>query len=245
MPDLFNAEKMRQFQLGFGKYLRDPQSETLPAGIPPRRAQVYESLLINNVSGFINACFPVCRKLLETAVWQNLCRAFFRDWRSQTPYFREIPGEFLQFLQQSEFLTQLPPWLLQLAHYEWAELNVDVCEDDADEKPIGLSVRGPVMNLAYQWPVHRISAEFQPEQPSETFLVVLRNSQHKVSFIEINAPTYVLIDQIQPQALSRETVVQRMSEVLQRPCDAAFAGHVHAMIDDLIRREVLVETKTQ
>lgn len=249
MPDLFNAEKLRQFQLAFGKYVRDPNTEALPSGIPPRRAQVYESLLINNVSGFINACFPVCRKLIEAGIWQNLCRAFFRDWRSQTPYFRDIPGEFLLYLQQlqemqqSELLHQLPPWLLQLAHYEWAELNVDVSDDDADQPPVGLSVRGSVMNLAYQWPVHRISVEFQPEQPSETFLVVLRNTQHKVSFIEINAATYVLIDQIQQQALPREAVVQRLSEVLQRQCDAAFAVHVNAMIDDLIQREVLVETK--
>src|SRR3990167_2310303 len=234
------TKPLREFQLSFGKYLRDPQQETLPDGIPPRRAQVYESLLINNVSGFINACFPVCRKLMEAAVWQNLCRAFFRDWRSQTPYFREIPGEFLQYLQQSEALSQLPPWLLQLAHYEWAELNVDVCDDDAGLLPVGLSVRGPVMNLAYQWPVHRISAEFQPEHPYETFLVLLRNFQHKVSFIEINAATYVLIDQIQQQALPREAVVQSMSEVLQRHCDAAFIGHVNDMIDDLIRREVLI-----
>ena len=40
---------LRNFQLTLGKYLRSPESETLPKGIKARRAQVYEELLINRL----------------------------------------------------------------------------------------------------------------------------------------------------------------------------------------------------
>ena len=50
-------------------------------------------------------------------------------------------------------------------------------------------------NLSYRFPVHQISPEFQPREPAEepTHLVVYRDRDERVRFLEINAVTQRLI----------------------------------------------------
>ncbi len=241
--------ELRKFQLEFGRYVRDPAAQSLPEHIPPRRARVYEELLFNNISGFINACFPVCRSLCSAEQWLGLRRDFFRDWRAQSPYFSQIPAEFLAFLEQNEaLLERLPPWFLALAHYEWVELDLDVrkadnavvpLQDTRDPKALRLN---PVLhNLAYEWPVHKIRPDALPEAPQATFLVALRNAEHQVRFIEVNPATSMLINLLQEQELPQEHVPEAMAGLLQRPCDEAFAGFCQQVIEQLITQEVIID----
>ena len=81
----------QQFQRALAQHLRDPHHTRRPAGVAPGRMTVDNELLFNNVCGFVDSCFPVCRELLGEARWRRLCRTFYRDWPSHTPWFREIP----------------------------------------------------------------------------------------------------------------------------------------------------------
>jgi hypothetical protein len=128
--------------------------------------------------------------------------------QAQTPYFLEIPKEFLAFLEQ-EHTPQADdfPFLLELAHYEWVELALSVSADSNDMTgidPDGDLLDGvPVISvlawpLAYQFPVHRISADFQPREPGEqpTYLAIYRDSDDEIGFMELNAVTAGLLDKI-------------------------------------------------
>ena len=98
-----------------------------------------------------------------------------------------------------------PPFLYELAHYEWVELALtsDTAEPpDADldqefdllESNLYLSpVAWP---LAYRFPVHRIGPQYQPRViPDEpTYLLVYRDAQDEVRFLEINAFTFRLLE---------------------------------------------------
>ena len=52
--------------------------------------------------------------------------------------------------------------------------------------------------LAYQFPVHRISADFQPQEPGEqpTYLAIYRDSDDEINFMELNTVTAGLLDKI-------------------------------------------------
>ena len=65
--------------------------------------------------------------MLGEVRWRRLCRRFLRDGALHTPWFREIPQEFVRFLAALP-AVRLPRWLAELAHYEWAELAVDVMD---------------------------------------------------------------------------------------------------------------------
>jgi hypothetical protein len=73
------------------------------------------------------------------------------------------------------------------------------------EIPLQLSPLACV--LAYQFPVHRISPEFLPTTVPEqaTFLVVYRDEDENVQFLEITPLTYQLLQllQAQPEQLAR------------------------------------------
>lgn len=185
-------DAFQHFQHDFGRHLRDPHRYTRPAEVSARRAGIYAELLFNNLTGFLDACYPVSRAVLGELRWRRLNRAFFRESRCLTPWFREIPREFLDWLNTAEDVS-LPPWLRELAHYEWVELALDImdtavpaCEDQGDLLE-GIPVVAPaLMNLAYAWPVHRVGLECRPRKPKQTYLMVFRDRSDSVRFIELN-----------------------------------------------------------
>ena len=189
-----NAD-FQNFQRAFAGHLRDPHHTPRPAGVAARRMAVYNELLFNNICGFVDACFPVSRAIVGDKRWRRLCRTFYRDWPLHTPWFREIPREFARYLAEGDIRQPLPAWLAELAHYEWAELAVDVmdCAIPAHD-PAGDLLAGPValnpalLNLAYAWPVHRIGPDYRPRKPQPTHLVVYRDADDHASHRGHEAP---------------------------------------------------------
>lgn len=233
--------ELRAFQLSLGKYLRSPSTEALPFGIDARRARVYEELLFNNISGFINTCFPVSKSLTTSEIWTTITRAFFKDWRARSPFFKDIPEEFLQYLQQSSVLDDLPTWFFELAHYEWVELYIDT----ADTQPIvpqedKITLNQPLLPLIYQWPVHRIGAAFQPKSPQETCLIVYRDVDNETRFIETNSATILLLQMLEAKPLSQATLYENLATAFNRPCDEQFKGFCQSIVKDLSQQHVLL-----
>ena len=118
-------------QLAFAARIRQPQGEALLPGITAERMAVYEGLFFNNIESFLSSGFPVLRRLFDDARWQRLVRSFIAGHRCATPYFLEIGAEFVGWLQQG-FVAEAddPPFLLELAHYERVELELDVATDE-------------------------------------------------------------------------------------------------------------------
>ena len=69
------------------------------------------------------------------AAWHALVHDFYRDHRCSTPLFPELPREFIQYLQARDAGAGDPPWLLELAHYEWVELALDLSEASDQDTP--------------------------------------------------------------------------------------------------------------
>ena len=117
----------RDTQYAFAAHIRDPSANPAPDAIEDRRMAIYRELFFNNVHGFISNGFPVLRSLYDEAEWTALVRDFFSRHRCETPYFLEISREFLDYLQ-SEYRPgeSDPPFLFELAHYEWVELALSI-----------------------------------------------------------------------------------------------------------------------
>lgn len=196
-----SALKASQFEMA--RYLRNPGKYPVPAGIEPRRMKIYERLVYNNIERFISGGFPVLRSLYERDTWHTLVRTFVDQHRCHTPYFLEISQEFLQFLMQSyQSQRSDPPFLAELAHYEWVELALDVSDEvlpervEVDDMLAAVVTLSPLAwCLCYQFPVHRIGPQFRPLEAAEpTYLVVYRDWADKVGFIELNAATARLLE---------------------------------------------------
>ncbi len=233
--------EFQHYQLAFTAHIRDPRSHPRPAGVAARRMKIYNTLLYDNVESFLLTCFPVLRQVLGTRRWARLVRAFFSTHRSHTPYFRQIPDEFVQFLQDTWTPpADYPPYLLALAHYEWIELVLSVSNRRTDravdptvELLDGIPLLNPVLaNLRYDWPVHRIAPR-RRVRPTETYLLVFRDSADQVRFSEINAFTARLLTLLGSGTLSGRTVLGQIAAESRHPDPAMILQAGSALLQDL------------
>jgi hypothetical protein len=199
-------------QRRFTAHIRDPEHAPIPDGIEDRRMAIYRDLVYSNMESFVSSNFPVIRSLYDDAAWSVLAHEFFREHRCHTPLFPEFAREFLRYLELRQQTGRGdPPFLLELAHYEWAELALsleetdigDIAHDAAGDAVAGVPVVSPLACvLGYRFPVHRISPDFRPLEapPEPTALLLVRGRDDQVRFHEINALCAVLIERLRENA---------------------------------------------
>ena len=208
----------QRYQLEFTAHIRNPSAAKKPAKVKDARMAVYREIVFNNLFGSVSTCFPVCQNVLGKRKWQRLVRDFFTHHQASTPIFREIPQEFLKFIENK---NELPDYFQQLAHYEWVELAVSTqvavapslskTPDLLNEKP---QLAPAHMLLEYDFSVHKISAKFKPNTIEKTYLLVFRNAEFKVKFIELNAVTFELLKLVQLNTLPGEQALVSLAEAL-------------------------------
>jgi len=241
-------------QRAFCAHLRDPDRHAAPADVAPRRMAVYHELVFNNLESLLAGNFPVIRSLHAEAAWHARVRAFLRDHRSHTPLFPEIGREFVRFLEaRAREGTDDPPFLAELAHYEWSELALaldeatlaDVPHDPDGDVVDGVPVLSPLVRLlAYRYPVHRIGPGAVPaEAPAQpTLIVLVRDAAGDVRFLEIDALTALLLETLQtPPLQPGRARVAALLDRLGRDAPALRESGL-AILADLRRHGVILGT---
>lgn len=246
----------KEKQYAFAAHLRDPENVDAPEGIEARRIAIYRNLFFNNLRSLLARFFPVLRKIHADAQWNRFIRGFMRHHQAQTPYFLELPQEFLAFLQ-NEYKPREDdyPFLLELAHYEYAELALSISEDEIPRDGVdpdgdllsGMPVKSPLAwAFAYRFPVHRISPDFLPEQPGEqpVYLALYRDSDDQVGFLELNAVTAALLDAIEKSDdLTGESILRQLAADIDYPDADALVQHGAAALQEMRQLEILAGTR--
>jgi len=237
-------------QQEFAAYIRNPHRNPAPADVPPERMAMYRQLFYNNIDSFLAANFPVLRKLLNGEQWTELAEDFFAKHTNQSPYFSEIPEEFLAYLESERHNPDDFPFMLELAHYEWVEMALSIAKDEMTlssipDNPLHASIKlSPLaLPLAYQYPVHKIAPGFLPEHPpaQPTFLVVYRDPADEVNFIEITPMTYRLLEIIeQSEGIQTETALKQVAEELQHPNPDLIINGGLQILQELADKSVIV-----
>lgn len=243
-PKPLSAPNLTAFQDTFGDYLRR-QTHTELDTPPARVGKLYQSLIWNNLTTFVNQCFPVCKAITDPQTWHNLLQDFLQQGDMQSPYFSEINEQFISYLQNSDASTRfgLPAFFVELAHYEWAELYVD---NLPDSEPVAfvyhqnehIALNPSAQALHYTWAVQNISPEHQPDSPSDTFLLVYRklvDGKYQTAFMSVNVLSFFLlqfikehIDQNQATYSDAQTLCNCFAKQFNLPSESLLTA-----IDDL------------
>ncbi len=195
-------------QLAFSAYIRDPFNNPKPADVKQERMQTYRELFFNNIDSFLSSNFPILRTILDDQQWFELTQDFFAKHPCTTPYFVEIPEEFIAYLQNERQSETDYPFLLELAHYEWVEMALSISQEQltantesfinniANEKIALSTLAWP---LAYQFPVQQISPKFLPVEipESPSYLLVYRAINDEVNFLQLPPITFRLLQILQ------------------------------------------------
>ena len=223
---------------------------------------VYRELFYNNLDSFLAGTLPVLHSLLTASHWAGLVRDFMVRHRAHSPYFLDIPREFLSYLEHERGAhapdhLEDPPFLYELAHYEWIELALSV--HDADVDMSGVNAEGDLLDghpllsplawpLQYRFPVQRIRPDYQPTEPpaQPTQLLAYRDSDDTVRFLELNPVSARLLGLLAEHAdettysgrLALETVCQE----LQHPHPDQLIAHGLDQLRDWQARGIILGT---
>jgi hypothetical protein len=215
--------------------------------------KIYRDLFFNNISTLLSGNFPVLRALYADQDWKALIREFYTEHRCRTPLFPELPKEFLRYLQDiRQNHPEDPPFLLELAHYEWVELAVSLDErelSDTPAEPGGDLLQGvPVLSplawpLSYRFPVHRIRPDFRPDQPPEqaTHILVYRNRADDVKFMQLNDVSRLLVALMQEK--EEATGLELLNEVasmIRHPNPGKVLDAGAQLFEDLRDRDIVL-----
>ena len=245
-------------QLAFAAHIRDPENVPAPEGIENRRMAIYRELFFNNLRSLLSTTFPVLSELLGEQRWRQLIREFMQKHRAETPYFLQLPEEMIAFLENEyEPRDDDPPFIRELAHYEYVELALNTSEDENDLEGVDpegdLLDQAPVKSVltwafAYHYPVHRISPDYLPTEPSEqpVYLAIYRNSDDKLGFMELNPLTAGLLDAIENNAGGHcgEALIRQLGETIGFPDVDALVVHGHEAMREMLTLGILVGTRS-
>jgi len=239
-------------QRAFAAYLRDPATHPAPDDVAADRLALYRELLFRNVNDALARALPVLHGLMAESLWQAMVEDYFTTHRARTPLYPRMAEEFLAYLAGREADPRWPPFLAELAHYEWAEAEVlfdtaelAQCPVDADLSLLdGRVVPNPVLRPAvYRFPVHRIGPDYQPQEaPAQpTYLVVCRRRDDRAGFVELNAVAARLLELILLEdGRTGAELLSAIAVELKHPSPAAVIEGGRDILQTLLNQDIVL-----
>jgi hypothetical protein len=147
-----------------------------------------------------------------------------------------------------------PPFMLELAHYEWVELAVSVMDEEPDFSKINktgnlldeIPYLSPlVWPLAYTYPVHQIKPGFDyREKPAQaTFLLVFRKLDDSVEFMQLNGVSARLIELLQEnRQLCGSKILAHLGKELNHPEPEKMLLAGNDLLQEFLAKEVILGT---
>lgn len=252
------------YQRHFVDYLRDPDGNGHLSGQLPEQIGIYVRLMHNKFEDSLRTCFPVCRELLGTAHWHRLVSLFVQEHRCESPLYREIPDEFIDYLLNGKPGLVLPDFLREVAHFEWMELVLETAQDelfDSSLESTDLFAAVPVINpvlsvLTYRYPVHTIMPgddswprwqNWQQTVPVDVdtpvYLFGIRDGQYRVQFMETNQATIRLVELLQDGFRTGKQAVSQLALELRPKDHIRFLEFCHETLNRFQQQSIIVGTK--
>lgn len=219
-------------QRRFANAVRDMGSDAQPEGVDAAQLALYRRLFFNNIRSCLDNAFPVLAEVLPAPLWQCLQHDFYRDWRCSNPAFAQLPGEFVQWLATRPGCgSGEPAYLVELAQWEWAELQALMAEDIC-VPGLGLRVNPSAQIQLLHYPVQHISAQNPHVEPlpQPQFLCVYRDREHALQFLELSAFAAQLLQQLQRAPL---VTVAEMLAALGLAADAALLAQAESFLQQM------------
>ncbi len=252
LPNDLAGVDFKAKQLEFTAYIKDPFNNAIPADVKPQRMEMYRELFFNNVVGFLDSNFPVLKALHTEDQWFELTQDFFAKHSSESPYFSEIPEEFITYLQTERHNPDDYPFMLELGHYEWVEMALSIAKETLPEivksekaenlllQPLQLSPLA--LSLAYLYPVHKISPDFLPLKAPEqaTYLIVYRNREDEVNFIQTTVITHRLLQLLEEKPQLIQACLQQIASEMNLSNSESLIENGLEIARNLIDKDILL-----
>lgn len=225
----------QEAQREFTERIRQGETKSIPQGISQKRMQIYERNFLGTIDDILSQCFPVLKSLLAQEKWTRLVKTFYACHHSKTPYFYEIPQEFLAYCLTTKPYHEEFPFFICLAHFEWMELAIETSMETTptifEEKP-DFSIEdaflkaSPVAELvAYDFPVHRLNQDidFSDFKAFPTYLCFYRDFDESVKWREFNVMQSRLFQLLKENPMTGKKVVTILQNEIKNHDNKSFS----------------------
>lgn len=190
-------ESFSDIQRQFTHYLRNPSCAPLPTGTDLREMRFYARSYRRKLRHLLETRWPTLAETLGRDMLSSLIDDYVRLPRESVGGKSTLEEAFVQYLEEESPRRGLPPFMPELANFSMVATLVTgsprEIEDDDLDRDGDLLGRVPVFSplaelLTYEWPVHRIGADFLPKtKPAQaTRLIVYRDRRGHGGWIELN-----------------------------------------------------------
>lgn len=172
----------------------------------------------------INAAYPLTKNLLAEREWTVVVKDFYRSGAMESPQLWRMPEALIAFVDKNYAQLQRKyPFLLELMHFEWAEIAVYMMPDNKVEMPLNGDVENdhivinPEMELLhFHFPVYLKPAGTISINDRSNFFVSLHRHPEsgKVLFTNLSPLTAQMI------ALLHEGVKMDLNTLVKLSCSS-------------------------
>lgn len=233
MPERNTAvqpETSAQYQHRFAQAIREGKAAD---GLPQERLNVYIRLIRNNIHSFIDRCYTETLQYFDSEEWGSLKEGFVRNARAQTPYFQEIPGEFLQYCQS----LPLSDDLLALMDFEHTQLLAETAQTDsqtthADSDDLAYTLSPAAFVRRYQYDVT------DELQEAETAVLVWRDKEDDVMYQTLDDFDALLLETLAETPTSLNGLQTMLAEFM--PSENAWQDALRQKWTEWLEQGILV-----
>ena len=207
-------------------------------GAEPWRWEVYRRMVRNRFRATIVHAFERSVPFIGDAAFDALVAAFLATSPPRSPYLRDVPGEFLRFVERG---AEVPAAALDMMRYEWADLAT-AYTPDAEQRVVDFDMSLPaaltrahrLLHLTHT--VHRDEVVRAPVD-----LVFYRDSAaFDVHVLELSPITFALLDEIARERRPLTDVIRTVAERAGATLDVAFVDALSAVLADFLERRLLL-----
>ncbi len=202
-------------QAELADHVRNPALPA-PAGIAPERLAVYTRLVRKNLQSFLDLCFSDSSLLLDPAQWLDWQNRFLIEARPKSPFFNDIPAQFLAYLNRLPEHDRPSENILAMMDFETALLHAEtVQQPDSDGRWHEHSVLSwaPTARLQ-QYPCDFVSSGLERIEEGGCHVLSWRNRQNEVYYRIVEDTDLFLLQHFQNQNDTLADLLESLQSLL-------------------------------
>lgn len=220
-------------------------------GLTPNRIHHYRRLIYNIVEDAIENAYPIAKKFLPEEMWNRMVDEFISEHPCRHPQLFRMPKEFIEFAIVKEYSEEYDiPYLIDLLHFEWVEVEVHTMKDIAPKyaNPLGdiqsdTLIFSPYIKLIHlTYPIHKIHELNMEESLGDYFLLIYRQESGSVQYAELTELTHFLIQNMTQLDLSLDEVLAQFLVNMNKSEQENLINNATVFIRDLLKLGVVQGT---
>lgn len=222
-----------EFQAQLADHVRDP-SRPAPVGIAPERLAVYTRLVRNNLRSFLDLCFSDSGNFADAGLWQELQHRFLMEARPESPFFNDIPAQFLAYARSKEGAERLPENILEMMDFETALLHAETAVQSVSDglwHDTSTVYWSPAAKLAH-YNCNFVGSGLETIEDEPSTVLTWRNRNNEVYYRLVEGADLFLLEHFSRQSDTFESVLESLNGILAgQNVEAWLRGNLGGWID--------------